>query len=559
MDKNDKSWGAFSKARVVRIARWMLIVAAALLICLAASGGHGTPSSESSRDNSTLSQAINSQNEDVHASEVPNIARARTIPASELITKIKAGEPVDYDNITIDGDVDLRNLEDHVSQTVKIINATFQGDVDTTGASFDEALELRSVIFSGNATFSNVQFASEADFTGTTFLKETDFTFTKFNSLSDFMGARFYRDAYFRYAQFNSPINFGNVRFDGNISFANAQFSGNAIFSGVRFAKEVDFQLSQFSRPASFMGTSFAEDVDFSNSQFVGTANFMSAQFEGNTSFIATKFTSDILFRYAVFSGDAVFGLASFGGFSDFAYSNFSKDAYFAIAKFTDNAYFVDASFNKDLNMENARIYSMQLDNATFGNQSKIVLTDADFTKFVVHWNILKSRLEYDGAAYLALVKNYKNLEWFDDADDCYYQYRMTERETEPWGWMKIADTISWLSCGYGVRVSYVSFWCIFTILIFGVIFWAGNGMRKFEITGLEVPREADRSINESVSKRVSLVDALYFSVAMFTTSQAPVNNYPVGFYRHLAMVEGILGWFFLGLFIVVLSGVLIR
>jgi len=32
-----------------------------------------------------------------------------------------------------------------------------------------------------------------------------------------------------------------------------------------------------------------------------------------------------------------------------------------------------------------------------------------------------------------------------------------------------------------------------------------------------------------------------------------------VGFYRHLAMAEGILGWFFLGLFVVVLSGVLIR
>jgi hypothetical protein len=32
-----------------------------------------------------------------------------------------------------------------------------------------------------------------------------------------------------------------------------------------------------------------------------------------------------------------------------------------------------------------------------------------------------------------------------------------------------------------------------------------------------------------------------------------------VGFYRHLAMEEGILGWFLLGLFVVVLSGVLIR
>ncbi len=528
----------------------MLITVTALLICLAACGAHCAPSSNLTQE---ISQKAIGQSG--NGSAVSDIAGARTVLASDLIAEIKSGEPVDIDNVTVVGDLDLRQMEGHIRQAVKLRDSTFLGDVDATGASFDEALELRSVVFLGNATFSSAQFASESEFTGTKFLKVADFTFAKFSGLSDFMGARFYSDAYFKYSQFNSPINFGNVRFDGNVSFANAQFDGNAIFSGARFARGIDFQLSKFSRPTSFMGTSFAQDADFSNAQFLNTANFMSSQFRGNASFIATKFTSDILFRYVAFSGDAVFGLASFGGFSDFAYSNFSQDAYFAVAKFTDNAYFVDAKFNKDLDLENARIYSMQLDNATFGNQSKIVLKDADFTKFVVHWDILEKRLEYDGAAYLALTKNYKNLEWFDDADDCYYQYRTIGMRTEPWGWMKIADIISWLSCGYGVKVSYVSFWCIVTILIFGVIFWAGNGMKKFEITGLEVPKEMD----EATNKRVSLVDALYFSVAMFTTSQAPVNNYPVGFYRHLAMVEGILGWFFLGLFVVVLSGVLIR
>jgi hypothetical protein len=103
--------------------------------------------------------------------------------------------------------------------------------------------------------------------------------------------------------------------------------------------------------------------------------------------------------------------------------------------------------------------------------------------------------------------------------------------------------------------VSYTVFWCLFTILFFGVIFWAGKGMSKFEIEGMELP--GDHRLLPS--KRVSFTDALYFSIAMFTTSQAPVNTYPVGFYRHLAMAEGILGWFFLGLFVVVLSAVLIR
>ena len=51
----------------------------------------------------------------------------------------------------------------------------------------------------------------------------------------------------------------------------------------------------------------------------------------------------------------------------------------------------------------------------------------------------------------------------------------------------------------------------------------------------------------------------MYFSVAQFNSAQGPVNRYPVGFYRHLAMIEIIMGWFFMMLFVVILVGILIR
>ena len=223
--------------------------------------------------------------------------------------------------------------------------------------------------------------------------------------------------------------------------------------------------------------------------------------------------------------------------------------------KFADLAYFANARFDGDLILEGARLYSMQLDNVTFNESSKINLNSTDFSKFVVHWSTIRDRMVYNGAAYLALVKNYKSLEWFDEADECYYQYRRIGQDQAPWGWGKLSDIISWLSCGYGVRVSYTAFWCLFTILIFGVIYWAGKGMNKFEIDGVELPGYQ----RLKPSKHVSFTDALYFSIAMFTTSQAPVNTYPVGVYKYLAMAEGIIGWFFLGLFVVVLSAVLIR
>ncbi len=142
---------------------------------------------------------------------------------------------------------------------------------------------------------------------------------------------------------------------------------------------------------------------------------------------------------------------------------NFERTAFFAVTTFNDNAHFLGAKFNNDLVLESARIYSMQLDNATFGKNSKISLKDADFTRLVVPWSTIKDRLEFNGAAYLALVKNYKNLEWFDDADNCYYEYRQISLANEPWGWAKLADVITWLSCGYGVRVSYIAFWCLLT------------------------------------------------------------------------------------------------
>ncbi|MDD1742833.1 MAG: hypothetical protein LUQ47_05810, partial [Methanotrichaceae archaeon] len=240
--------------------------------------------------------------------------------------------------------------------------------------------------------------------------------------------------------------------------------------------------------------------------------------------------------------------------FSDFADVDFHGLASFLVTRFSDNAHFVGANFFKNFTLEGARIYSMQLDNSSFSEDSKINLKDADFTRFVARWNDIKDHLQFDGAAYLALVKNYKNLEWFDDADAAYYEYRKISMEQRPVGWEKLIDIVAWLSSGFGVRVSYVAFWCIFTIILFGLVFWIGNGMKHFEIIGLELPGNANIG-----DQHVSLTDAMYFSTAMFTTSQAPVNNYPIGFYRHLAMIEGILGWFFLGLFVVVLSSLLIR
>jgi uncharacterized protein YjbI with pentapeptide repeats len=454
------------------------------------------------------------------------------VAAADLREEIRSGEALNYNNVTISGQLDLGQIDGPVRQTVRITNSRFLGPARIESVTFQQGLDLRGCTFEDNVSFVKSRFLGEAKFSGARFIGQADFGDTYFEDPTSFISARFFNDS----------------------SFGNSQFYGDAVFLDCSFAKDVDFDDAKFMRSGSFRNARF-EDVRFFETQFAGQVTFLAAVFSGNATFAATRFESDVVFRESRFLQGSTFGLSSFAGLADFGNVDFQKTAFFGGVKFSDLAYFVAARFHEDLILEGARLYSMQLDEVSFAESSKVNLNSTDFTKFVVHWSTIRDRMVYNGAAYLALVKNYKSLEWFDEADDCYYQYRRIGQVLAPWGWDKLSDIISWLSCGYGVRVSYTAFWCLFTILFFGVIFWAGRGMSKFEIDGMELPGDTRRI----PSKRASFTDALYFSIAMFTTSQAPVNTYPVGVYRHLAMAEGILGWFFLGLFVVVLSAVLIR
>jgi hypothetical protein len=475
------------------------------------------------------------------------------IQAEEIMKKVQAGMPVDYDSVSIAGYLNLSGLRNEIIAPFSIRNSTFLNAVNIDGAVFREIVNLRGSNFKGNLSFGKAQLLSEADFSESKMEGESDFQGAEFQEKANFFNSSFLNESSFADSIFSKDVNFANTFFNGT-GFENSHFEGNALFIGSNFSGNTAFDFARFSGLATFNDALFRRDASFTNTWFDGQAIFKGSNFMGNTSFAAARFAREVIFRSSIFQGNTTFGLAEFSGFSDFADVDFHGLASFLVARFSDNAHFVGAKFFKNFILEGARIYSLQLDNANFSDDSKIYLKDADFTRFVVHWNEIKNHLQFNGAAYLALVKNYKNLEWFDDADNAYYEYRKISMKQQSMGWQKLIDIIAWLSSGFGVRVSYVAFWCIFTIILFGLVFFAGNGMRHFEIIGLELPCNA--SIED---QHVSLIDAMYFSTAMFTTSQAPVNTYPIGFYRHLAMIEGILGWFFLGLFVVVLSSLLIR
>ncbi len=116
----------------------------------------------------------------------------------------------------------------------------------------------------------------------------------------------------------------------------------------------------------------------------------------------------------------------------------------------------------------------------------------------------------------------------------------------------KAVDVLAWLSCGYGVRPGYTVAWAVSTILVFALIFWKGDGIRR-SAKPLQGPVEKD-----SVPERAIFRNALFFSTCIFL-SQGPIDFLPTGRHRYYVIVEGILGWLLLALFLVTLGRIMIR
>jgi hypothetical protein len=129
-------------------------------------------------------------------------------------------------------------------------------------------------------------------------------------------------------------------------------------------------------------------------------------------------------------------------------------------------------------------------------------------------------------------------MEQFDVADEVYYQYRFRSQTG-------LGDMFMLVTCGYGVNPLHTIGLGVAIIMLFSLIYWRGNGIRRLKEIGGD-------------DNRVSFWDALYFSMVTFTTVGFG-DWYPVDRYRVLVMIEGFVGWLTLALFLVTLANVMIR
>ena len=144
----------------------------------------------------------------------------------------------------------------------------------------------------------------------------------------------------------------------------------------------------------------------------------------------------------------------------------------------------------------------------------------------------------------MTLVKNFKTIEYFEDADACYYQYRRERQSMRSWlERAKYVDILAWLTCGYGVRPGYTLGLGFFAVLASALYYWRTGAIRRLKG-------------NEEES--ANFWDAFYFSTMTFTTVGYG-DWYPLDRHRKVVMLEGIVGWLTLSLFLVTLANVIIR
>jgi len=473
----------------------------------------------------------------------------QTLPAQQILSQIAAGQPVHYDGIAITGDLDLSTLSgQQIPAAIVLVNCTIP-----------------------DASFDGITFEQEALFWGSSF-GNASFNKATFSGRADFVNASFHQ-AGFAGSVFHQPALFDGVLFENDVSFADASFGLDAFFNAARFLGRADFNYSDFDSYSYFRGAEFAGDAFFSDVDLSAAADFSAATFSGEANFIRSRL-NEPYFGEVLFAGPAQFGLARFTGLSSFGGAVFANEAGFGLARFSDAAYFSGARFQElalfglcrfegiatfqearfegDLNFKAATITSLLFEGAELHEGSRLILNDTEINLFRAHWDEIQGHVAWQPGAYLALVENYRRLGWSKDEDDCYYQYRRLNQAGKGWGWSKIIDILAWVSCGYGVRPSYAVAWSLLAILTFGLLYWTGDGIRRSS-KPLSGPVEVD-----SIPERVSLRNSLFFSTMIFL-SRGPIDFLPIGRYRYYVILEGILGWLLLALFLVTLGRVMIR
>jgi len=206
-----------------------------------------------------------------------------------------------------------------------------------------------------------------------------------------------------------------NCIFKGDVRLESLIFMGKVNISQVTFCQKLSLSGSCFKKSANFSRI-FKGEVDFSGAIFDREVSFSNSHFK-DAVFFSRRVDDE--FRRAIFKESAEFINSQFE-YTDFERVIFNGDVYFLQSQFNGILDISSANFDKGVEFDTVKHKSQ------FKKNCKIKLNGAKFhNRLEVQWNDIKNYLEAQNASDLsALVKNYSELGWFDDADNCYLAYK---------------------------------------------------------------------------------------------------------------------------------------
>ncbi|MCX6678208.1 MAG: pentapeptide repeat-containing protein [Methanothrix sp.] len=510
----------------------------------------------------------------------------RVVSASEVRATIKAGDPADFDNYIVKGDLDLSGMkiedEIHFNHTsfrgsANFASTTFNGDANFNGAVFIGTADFGDAIFCRYADFRKTEFEGEAYFwdaifNGTAYSVDKDLSYDATNGFViitfdgtnrdtfpngdvDFSGANFKRDSWFSNADFNGTANFRDVVFSGETNFYEADFNASTYFSNSSFNNNAEFENSTFEGIVYYQDANFKRYAWFSNADFNGSAEFEDATFDDAAWFLKADFRGNANFPDAIFDGRVSFRGTRFN-ITDFSATQFNEATQFDDSKFNGIASFNGSRFKGDALFENTTFHG------------ELSLTKTRYDKLFIRWHNIKSGINYDDTAYLSLMKNFKDLGYYEDYDSCYFQYRKAHRG-QPWPAVsgceasirKAIDYPMELFYGYGTKPFNAFSFSLVIVVVFALFWWA---------LGLGGPKDRTQASLPPGEEWLDgdITDILGFSVTVFLSGTRFFIDPPAlpriegrsrSMIKKAFILERLLGALFSILFFIAISGTIVR
>lgn len=375
----------------------------------------------------------------------------------------------------------------------------------------------------------------------------------------------------------------------GKVIFAGLWLQDSVSISTTTFQSEVDFHFSQFDQAAVFHRCRFQARAKFADAVFKGRAHFDSTRFDDLTDFYHATFHDGVSFGNAIFQSQSNFSQSTFESHHllqpclDFRNCICHEAAFFAGTKclaiadfsgaqFRRRADFLDTTF-RYINLTNTEFQWLDLkweqianDKLLFGD---VVLEGVDLSQPSIQNRefdeLFKRRedapLNDKHRQYDILKAIFEKQGDPTSADGCFYEWKQVERRKSPLGWnpedwiVKGFHYLNWLSCGYGVKPIRALLFSLVLIVMFAVAYAAidtSTGVHWNHAGGVSLLMKNPADLS------TALMENLGFSFRSFMNF-GPIGDKRAWAVQALSLVESLLGWLTLFLFIITYTRFMLR